>query len=115
MGHWWDEDAGKYRFSLTHRVLNVWLWPIERWCMQNLMSEEQAHWFAIHVAIPVVHRINQIEMWIRAGIIIPIVIFLYLLSFLPGCSWRPPVDKQPEQQPEQQHPDKGPINLQRWD
>ena len=94
MSHWWDEDKGKYRFSLTHYVLNVWLWPVERWFIWNCMKPEQAHWFAIHIAIPVVHRINQIEMFVRVAVIIPIVLLLYALSFLPGFSWNAPPSEE---------------------
>ena len=87
MSHWWDDDKKKYRFSVTHYVVNVWLWPVERWLIYHLMKPEQAHWFAIHIAIPVVHVIDRIEGVIRAIIIVPIILLLYALSFLPGFSW----------------------------
>lgn len=88
MSVWWDDDAKKYRSTLPCKVFYVWGWPAIRWLLHNAMSEEQAHWFGIHVGIRLVSAVDKAWRW---GIVTPLVVVLLtlfrLLTLLPGFTW----------------------------
>lgn len=60
MSTWYDERAGRYRESVPFKFFYRWTWPVTRWLMFHCMTSEAANWFGIHVAIPTVHRIDQV-------------------------------------------------------
>jgi len=95
MSVWWDDDAQRYRSSLVYKVFYVWTWPLTGWVMRHCLRPEQAHWFAIHVAIRFVAVVDR--LWQRCFVLPAVVLFflgLRLLLFLPGFHCTPPADKE---------------------
>lgn len=93
MSSWYDEHAGKTRTSLPYKIFYVWLWPLERWVMFNCMTSEFAHWFALHVAIPFVGKIDRIWGRIAAATAFVAIVVIALLSLLPGFRLEKPEEE----------------------
>lgn len=94
MSMWWDADAKKYRSTLVHKVFYVWGWRVSRWTMFNCMSSERAHWFAVHVGLPLVYRIDRAWVWATTWFFwVPVVFVLAamirLLTMLPWFTCDP--------------------------
>jgi hypothetical protein len=89
---WYDERADKYRSSFPFKIFYGWSWRIIRWFIWNCMKPEQAHWFAIHLAIPVVGRIERCWQWLMAIPVLVLIGLLRLIALLPGFSWEPDPD-----------------------
>lgn len=83
---WWDENLGRHRRSLVHKIFHVWGWPAIRWVMYRL-PEETAH----HLAIRGIWLVGLIDR-IWSGVVLAAALLaiggLRLLAFLPGFSWR---------------------------
>ncbi len=90
MSTWWDPSAGRYRSSLPHRILHVWLWPVIRRAMFTLPSET-AHHLAIR-GIRLVDRIDRAWGWVVAVPIIAVLLVIRLLVLLPWFTFEPPRD-----------------------
>lgn len=95
MTMWYDDRTKRYKTSLPYKVFYIWGWPLERWVMFNCMTSEFAHWFTIHVAIPFVGKVDRI--WERVVTIMAVIalIFIVLLSLLPGFSLEGPKEPMP--------------------
>jgi hypothetical protein len=97
---WWDNNTKKYHSSLVHKVFYVWCWPVFQWFLYNCLKPEQAHWLAIHVAIPTVGRIDRIWSGLVTGsllaLLIPLAVIIRLLLFLPWFTYTLPPDEDGE-------------------
>lgn len=96
MSTWWDASAEKYRSTLVYKVFYVWGWPPARWVLWNCMKPEQAHYFAIHWAIPIVGRIDQVWRFITSilalVLLLPLIVVIRLLTLLPWFTCEAPAD-----------------------
>ena len=89
MSTWWDADRQKYRSSLVYKIFYVWTWPLTRWVLHHCLTPEQAHWFAIHVAIRTVGRIDRVWGWCVLLAVLPFLLIVRLLLFLPWFTCEP--------------------------
>lgn len=87
MTTWYDARAGRYRASLPHKIVYVWGWRLIRWVMYRL-PEETAHHMAIR-GIWLMGLVDRVWSWLVIAVVVPLVIGLRLLAFLPGFSWEP--------------------------
>ena len=91
---WYDERAGKYKTNLPYKVFYIWSWPAIRWVMFNCMGGEFAHWFALHVGIPFVGKIDRIWERVVTVLAVATLMFLCLLALLPGFRFEKPQEER---------------------
>lgn len=94
MSMWWDDDAGRYRTSLPYKVFYVWLWPLERMVMYHCLKPAQAHWFGVHIVLPWVYRIDRAWEIGKTALIVPLIVGVWLLTFLPWFTCDAPDEEQ---------------------
>ncbi len=88
---WWDENQGRYRTSLIHKIFYVWCWPAIRWAMFKL-PEETAHHLAIR-GIWLIALLDRVWSLIVFAAVLLVIGGMRLLALLPGFSWMPELDQ----------------------
>lgn len=87
MSIWYDSDAKRYRSSLLHKIFYKYGWkPIRK--IMFLLPSEFAHHRGIE-SIYIVYKLDRIYQFLKLLVIIPILLFLLLLSHLPGFTLIP--------------------------
>jgi hypothetical protein len=87
---WYDHATQKERSTLIHKAFDVWGWPLARWIMFRCMKCEQAHWFALHVGVPLVDAIDRVWRGIVLAAAVLALLAIRGLLFLPFFTFKEP-------------------------
>lgn len=84
---WYDSAQERYRESLPFKFFYRWIWPASRWLMFRCMPSEHAHWFGLHIAIPMVALIDRVWGAIVFAAALALIAVCAALVKLPGFYW----------------------------